>query len=346
MDRCPTEIWARIFSFACTDRGLTGCALSEVSRYVRNTSRTVRYKSVGLQYIHSIVLFLKVLEGLQPEDRQVENLFLSTPSAANLVINEPKGSATSLNESKGKALLAMSRILDLVAPTVEHLFANVTYNQHDLLALPQYLPRLSTFTLMGPPLGLSLRWSQHNTISSPSLRALRVNSNAESSIQHIMKGASSLQQIHIFGLERPFSPSLFLGLGIQLPAANNAWARDLSNLTGGTLKVKCLILEVAEPVGNGLNPNDIVTAQTRLSNQLWHQLHKLQEGHDWITVLDKPVMTSWSNTDLMHHWFEGSGEHSFDARASMPNRDLSRWKASRRMRDGGIQLPQGRRWEL
>ncbi|KAF7290886.1 hypothetical protein HMN09_01267000 [Mycena chlorophos] len=44
----PPELLTHIFSFACTDTGATGRSLSQVSRYIRNTSATVKLQSVAL----------------------------------------------------------------------------------------------------------------------------------------------------------------------------------------------------------------------------------------------------------------------------------------------------------
>ncbi|KZT20182.1 hypothetical protein NEOLEDRAFT_1076164 [Neolentinus lepideus HHB14362 ss-1] len=48
MDRIPTELWRRTFSFACTDDGGTGRSLSAVSKYVRDASDHYRYQSMAL----------------------------------------------------------------------------------------------------------------------------------------------------------------------------------------------------------------------------------------------------------------------------------------------------------
>lgn len=42
----PLELWTRIFSYACTDDGRTGCSISLVSRYFRDASLPVRLQCV------------------------------------------------------------------------------------------------------------------------------------------------------------------------------------------------------------------------------------------------------------------------------------------------------------
>nr|GAT52832.1 predicted protein [Mycena chlorophos] len=44
----PPELLARIFELSYTDTGATGCSLSQVSRYIRDTSATVKLQSVAL----------------------------------------------------------------------------------------------------------------------------------------------------------------------------------------------------------------------------------------------------------------------------------------------------------
>ncbi|KAI0672744.1 hypothetical protein C8Q78DRAFT_990163 [Trametes maxima] len=48
MDKLAVELLTLIFSYACTDGGQTGCALSLVSRRIRDASRPARFHSVSL----------------------------------------------------------------------------------------------------------------------------------------------------------------------------------------------------------------------------------------------------------------------------------------------------------
>jgi len=77
MEDCPAEIWARIFSMACTDDGSTGRLLSRVSRYVRATSCEVRLQSIALVGHDQLHGFVNMLENTRPELRRVRHLCIS-----------------------------------------------------------------------------------------------------------------------------------------------------------------------------------------------------------------------------------------------------------------------------
>ncbi|OCH92609.1 hypothetical protein OBBRIDRAFT_705243, partial [Obba rivulosa] len=87
MDRIPIEIHSLIFSYACTDDGTTGRALSYVSRHIRHTSAPFRFISLSVSGIKQARGFLAQLQHLQPSARPsypIYHLFLSTrpPSLA------------------------------------------------------------------------------------------------------------------------------------------------------------------------------------------------------------------------------------------------------------------------
>jgi len=57
MDRCPVELWLKIFAIACTDDGFTGRSLSLVSRYIRDTSKSFKLQSVAICGLRQTVEF-------------------------------------------------------------------------------------------------------------------------------------------------------------------------------------------------------------------------------------------------------------------------------------------------
>lgn len=65
MDRIPLELQEKIFAHSCVDGGYTGCALSLVSKEVRDASQQYRYFSVSLRGLRSALEFAKLL-GKQP----------------------------------------------------------------------------------------------------------------------------------------------------------------------------------------------------------------------------------------------------------------------------------------
>jgi hypothetical protein len=62
MDRLPVELLEHIFTLACIDGGMTGCALASVSHSVRHASDSIRYHSVSLRGAKQICAFLKLLD--------------------------------------------------------------------------------------------------------------------------------------------------------------------------------------------------------------------------------------------------------------------------------------------
>jgi len=58
MERCPTEIWNHIFSDACIDNGITGRSLSLVSKYVQETSKSVKLQSLSVHGPKQIIMDL------------------------------------------------------------------------------------------------------------------------------------------------------------------------------------------------------------------------------------------------------------------------------------------------
>lgn len=62
MDRSPAEIWSHIFSYACQDGGATGCSLSLTSKYIHETSKSVRHRSVALCGVTKISCFYHLLK--------------------------------------------------------------------------------------------------------------------------------------------------------------------------------------------------------------------------------------------------------------------------------------------
>ncbi|KZT69914.1 hypothetical protein DAEQUDRAFT_725881 [Daedalea quercina L-15889] len=77
MDRCPAELWVRIFTFACTDSGCTGRSLCHVSRYIRDVSRPVQLQSIAVSGAYELRCLAELLESRRPEDRRVLHLCIA-----------------------------------------------------------------------------------------------------------------------------------------------------------------------------------------------------------------------------------------------------------------------------
>ncbi|KZT69921.1 hypothetical protein DAEQUDRAFT_725890 [Daedalea quercina L-15889] len=74
MDRCPTEIWIRIFTLACTDGGFTGRSLSCTSKYIRDASRSVKLQSIAVIGSYEVNRLADALESRLPEHRRILHL--------------------------------------------------------------------------------------------------------------------------------------------------------------------------------------------------------------------------------------------------------------------------------
>jgi hypothetical protein len=79
--RLPTEVLQIIYSFACVDGGRTGCALSRVSKQMRETSSPFRFYSVALPNLDMLKAFCALLEKVDRLQIIVRHLFIAGPSS-------------------------------------------------------------------------------------------------------------------------------------------------------------------------------------------------------------------------------------------------------------------------
>lgn len=148
MDRCPPEIHARIFQYACTEDGTTGCSLSLVSRYIRQVSYPYQWQSISLAGFKRVVQLANEMQQ-NAHKRPVYNLFLcdrySPPP--NCFPHPDDQTAYDL-----ELLPALSTILEYASKTLETLsffsdacFYNGAIAARHLLSFPY--PRLRELTL-------------------------------------------------------------------------------------------------------------------------------------------------------------------------------------------------------
>ena len=76
MNQTPSEVWKNIFSFACTDTGFTGRSLSLVSKYIHETSKSVKLQSIALRGYGQMLAFADLLEKYPPTHRRVRYLLI------------------------------------------------------------------------------------------------------------------------------------------------------------------------------------------------------------------------------------------------------------------------------
>lgn len=77
LEECPPEICKKIFTHACDDGGYTGRSLSLVSRYVRDVSEDIKFRSVAVWGRRQILGFYQVLLSTPPHLRRILHLFIS-----------------------------------------------------------------------------------------------------------------------------------------------------------------------------------------------------------------------------------------------------------------------------
>jgi len=113
MQACPTELHSYICQLAGLD-GRTIRALSLVSKYFNEIARLYIYQSLSISGPEQITTLTSKLESLPPHLRHTRHLFLSD-QALSKPEGKPRTQSPALDPS------AVSRILTLVAPTLETL---------------------------------------------------------------------------------------------------------------------------------------------------------------------------------------------------------------------------------
>lgn len=171
MERCPSELWTHILGLACTDGGITGCAIALVSRYFRQAVLPVQLYSVALYGANRIALFADLLEQREPPHRRVRHLFIS---GADRHAAEWTLSTNCLNG-------ALFRILTTVAPdlfTLANVLPQRTIDKSSVLCIP--FPSLTELTLHGFILypGTPTKSPVHDCF--PSLQHLHILSSCDS----------------------------------------------------------------------------------------------------------------------------------------------------------------------
>ncbi|KAJ3552518.1 hypothetical protein NM688_g4111 [Phlebia brevispora] len=194
MDRCPAEVWTHIFGLACTDGGVTGCSLSEVSRYFREAVLPVQLDSVALTGGHKMARFASLLHQRESTHRHVRHLYLS------------RGNSPSRQNNTH-----VYRILTTVAP--------------DLLTLTSTLSqrRISKESVLCIPFPLLLELSVHGHFTNPdesdeakmqerlpSLRYLHVLSSCNNATVYTSRAPmlTHLRLSEMFGVDVSLAESL------------------------------------------------------------------------------------------------------------------------------------------
>ncbi|KZT61186.1 hypothetical protein CALCODRAFT_491599 [Calocera cornea HHB12733] len=187
----PVEIHRKIYAMACMDDGSAGCALSLVSRAVRDVSADYRWFSIAVSGGRQAHSLLKTLSALPAGERKVIHLYISDgdrpvrgPRSPRLVTMQAAeqalfGDDDDDDELDIRAITALFRVfgqdstppigrsimelLQLLSSTLETLFLL-------LLSLPPGLdPRLGSLLSDSPP---QLRGLDLSRLSLPALTEL------------------------------------------------------------------------------------------------------------------------------------------------------------------------------
>jgi hypothetical protein len=146
----PPEIWDKIVKCACMDGGSTGCALSLVSRYIRDVSHSSRLQSIALDGVRALQSAALELDRRAPKARAVRFLYLSNTNATTVKRNARERSD---EETQSWHAALCVKIVALISPTVEVLTITFAYDWskcdwlHNLHPHPKvHFPQLRSLT--------------------------------------------------------------------------------------------------------------------------------------------------------------------------------------------------------
>lgn len=210
--RCPVELWTRICTYACTDDGRTGCALSLVSHFIHDVAQPHRYNSVALTRRASCRAFATLIESL-PASPAVRHLLISVTAVG-------RGRNPVAHYEKMTALIKTSqRIVRAVAPSLCTL---VLHSPGDILSpdiASLAFPRLTHLTV--PELHSVRPQTQGHDF--PCLRYLHVSSRFNDAWKKVPMYTPSLTHLRITKVlpTRVTGPFLYVLLDIASSAADS-----------------------------------------------------------------------------------------------------------------------------
>lgn len=170
MDRCPPEICAQIFTYACTDGGYTGRSLSLVSRYIHETSKPLKFQSISIHNHQQISSFSHLIESTPVHLRNVSYLLVSNEDR-NLTAD------SSRNTYAGDREWSSSSILSRVVPAwakrrheqPDSVAQSLSRDQFFLAALLNILRSVSE-TLMMLTISFECHWTTVKPYNAEKLR--------------------------------------------------------------------------------------------------------------------------------------------------------------------------------
>ena len=252
MDRCPAEVWSYIFSYACHDGGSTGCSLSLTSKYIRETSKSIRYTSVAICGVTKISCFHHLLK--RGQTSPITYLFISddepsdndTRNTTDALYVPPHGDPVNYPEPM---TVMVSNILRSNATSL--LSLSIISSSLSLQLLPSVnFPVIVDLSLVASgrkDTALSTPTLPEALPAFPRLRRLRlVNIDNGDILDQLFSISSSISHLHITGhhlappLDRlpPTIQSIFLQPASSVvdidPEPYLRWLRHIIRLLGDT----------------------------------------------------------------------------------------------------------------
>lgn len=195
----PSELWSRIFSHACTDRGSTGISLSLVCRVFNQLSDEFRFQSIAIDNRETLQRFCDALEHRSSAQRRVYHLLLDFPTP------EPFSGPTWHPFPERRAPPPdhpAKRLMSMVAPTLKTLgFSTCAGAWFKLPGL--CFPELRYLAMPSYHWGTLVNEREQQPIF-PRLHTLRLAANWRASymLHDVAVPAPNIKYLHIYGSEQ------------------------------------------------------------------------------------------------------------------------------------------------
>lgn len=206
MDRCPVELLHEICSLACADSGVTGQALSLVSKSIHNISAPTRLRSVALRSANQIISFSSFLKTKPNLHHRVHNLYLSVERSSSYIEQvtpndgdgknpvSPRMQDPQWKEKSAITTEAIHNILEMTSSRLETLTIILTSSSPEWSAFlvkipgfPKDLSRLTDLTVYLP--------SSYFYLEHPPYDEHVINSDFFKRVS----GARNLKRLHLAG---------------------------------------------------------------------------------------------------------------------------------------------------
>lgn len=260
MERLPPEICTRIFSYACVDTGVTGRSLSQVSRYIRDTSQSTKLQSIAIRRSGQISSFLSLLRSTPEHLRRVRYLHVWNIDAEGRLANHSydcelwSRTEKEITKEADDDSHDVQEILHLLAGHLKILNLAFNYShstdtktERPLLSMPRLTELMADFRYV---FRSQDERERHDTvIECPSLRRLHLTGARQFYGSYlydcISKLAPSLSHLRFSGANRFLVEGFEIALGVkELPLETAPYYRLMGMLP---TSVEMVIVEPAAP---------------------------------------------------------------------------------------------------